>query len=165
MVFDQRRITMKRVAGLLALVLVASLLGTSDVHGGFGGGPAGKTIGPSVTATIVIDVTGTTPGTPGKGDTAIRLQRAGASTAVLFNSTVIHSSAVSCQQVLQERANHFDRFVGLMNTWVNSPWLEALLQPFGTPVKAAITDTDYAVCTSVAGRDILSLTAVIQFQP
>lgn len=155
---------MKRVAGLLALVLVVSLLGTSDVHGGFAGGPAGKTTGPSLTATIVIDLTGPA-GTAGKGATAIRAQRAGASTAVLFTSTIVNQSGVDCQAVLQERATNFDRFEGLMNTWVTTPWLEALTQPFGNPLKAAITSTDYAACTSAAGRDILSLTAVIQFQP
>jgi hypothetical protein len=155
---------MKRVAGLLALVLVVSLIGTSNVHGGFAGGPAGKTTGPALTATIVIDLTGG-GGTAGKGATAIRAQRAGASTAVLFTSTIVNQSAVTCADVLLERAANFDRFQGLMNTWVTTPWLEALLQPFGTPTKAAITDTDYAACTNAAGRDILSLTAVIQFQP
>lgn len=153
---------MKRAIGLFALVLVVSLLGSSDVHGGFAGGLTGKTTGPTLTATIVTDVTGP-PGTIGRGATAIRVQKASASAAVLFNSSVINQSGASCAQIVQEGANA--RFQGLMNTWVDPVSVrQALLGQFGDPDKAAITDTDYAQCTTVDGRDILSLTAVIQFQ-
>src|SRR2546427_5099499 len=86
MVFDQRRITMKRVAGLLALVLVASLLGTSDVHGGFGGGPAGETNRAFATPTNRLKFTGTPPRTPGQRESAFKLQRARAKTGDIFIS-------------------------------------------------------------------------------
>lgn len=153
---------MKRAIGLFALVLVVSLLGTSDVHGGFAGGLTGRTTGPALTATVVVDVTGP-PHTDGRGVTAIRVQRAGASAAVIYTSNIIKQSGASCAQIVQEGANA--RFQGLMNTWVDPFSVrQALLGQFGDPDKAAITDTDYAQCTTVDGRDILSLTAVIQFQ-
>jgi hypothetical protein len=161
---------MKRVAGTLALVLGLSLLHASDVRGGFGGGLTGKTGAPNLISTIVTDVTNGAA-TPGKGLTAIRVQKAGSSAAVLFESTTINQSQVGCQQILQERQQGFDRFVGLMDTWVSPASVRAaLLGQFGNPDQAAITDTDYASCTSVDRgdgmgiREILSLTAVIQFQ-
>lgn len=162
---------MKRVAGALALILAVTLLGTSDVQGGFAGGAVGKTSGPTLTATIVADLTGPA-GTAGKGLTAIRVQKAGSSAAVLFVSNTINQSAVSCEQILQEMQGGFNRFVGKVDLFV-APFSvrDALLGQFGDPEKAAIADTDYASCTTVdrSGvgtdvRDILSLTAVIQFE-
>ena len=164
---------MKRVAGILALMLVVSLLGASDVRGGAGALlPAGKTTGPALTATIVTDVTGV-PFFPGKGLTSIRVQKAGSNAAVLFNSSYVANFGGQCI------AAGFDlpggtnfRFVGLMNGWVAPLSVRnALLLQFGNPDKAAITDTDSAACTSVdrgdgtGVRQILSFTAVIQFQP
>lgn len=159
---------MKRIAGLLALVLAVSLLGASDVQGGFAGASTAKTTGPAVTATIVTDVTGE-GGTPGRGLTAIRVQKAGSSAAVLFVSGIISGSSASCQDILQAGAN--SKFQGLMNTWVAPSSVgNALLGQYGNPNKAVITDTDDAACTTVpdgAGggdRDVLSFTAVIQFE-
>lgn len=163
---------MKRNAGVLALVLVVSLLGASDVRG-FGLALAGKTTGASLTASIVIDVT---EGGPHEGQTAIRVQKAGVSKAVLFDSgpadylvLTAWSLAGDCTangQDLQS-STHF-KFVGKMDGWVPPTALAALLSQFGAPGKAAITDTDYAACTSVitsgVTRNILSFTAVIQFE-
>lgn len=163
---------MKRVAGVLTLVLVVSLFGTSDVRGGNALAPAGKTTGPALTASIVTDVTGG-QGTPGKGLTAIRVQKSSSSTAVLFNSSYVASFQNQCfQGVFDLETSTNNRFVGLMDGWVAPQSIrDALLLPFGTPNKAAITDTDNVACTTVvdgAGggvREILSFTAVIQFQP
>ncbi len=161
---------MKRIAGILALVLVASLLGASDVQGAFGGGPAGKTTGPTVTATIVIDLTNPGGFGSGKGLTAIRVQKAGLSAAVLFVSTVARDSGVDCQGVLQEISAGFNRLLGKIDIWVGPLSVrQALLGQFGNPDKAVITDTDYVACTPVDRgdgqvRQILSLTAVIVFE-
>src|SRR5262245_22442225 len=76
---------MKRVLGILVLVLAVSLLAGSDVQG-FGLAGAGKTTGPALTATVVIDVT---PLGANRGDTSVRVQRASTSAAVLFNSSLI----------------------------------------------------------------------------
>ena len=159
---------MKRNAGVLALVLVVSLFGASDVRG-FGLVLPGKTTGASLTASIVIDVT------QEKGQTAIRVQKAGVSKAVLFDSgpadyLVLTTWSAACTangQDLQS-STHF-KFVGKMDGWVPPTALAALLSQFGAPGKAAITDTDYAACTSVittsgVTRNILSFTAVIQFE-
>jgi hypothetical protein len=158
---------MKRISGLLVLVLAVSLLVTSDVQGGFGLAPAGKTSGPSLTATIVIDVT---EGGTDEGQTSIRAQKAGLSRAVLFDSApadylrlITWSSACTANGLdLQQSTNA--KFVGKMDGWVPEPALTSLLAQFGAPNKAAITDTDYPACTSVGGRNILSFTAVIQFE-
>jgi hypothetical protein len=163
---------MRRTAAILVLVAVVSLLGTSDVRAGSAGAPAGKTTGSSVVATIVIDVTGGFQN-PGKGLTSIRIQRSGSSAAALFDSGLINTWVVSCNDVVGDING---RFVGLLNGWVPGSVLTSLLGPLGG--KAAITDTDYASCTSVDNgvdqvvgsgaeggvRQILSFTAVIQFE-
>ncbi len=167
---------MKRAAGVLALVLVGSLLAASDVRGGAGGlVPPGKTTGPSLTATIVTDVTGGS-GAPGKGQTSIRVQKSSSSAGVQFTSGYVASLTGQCIPEgfdLQGGTNF--RFVGLMNGWVDDPTvLNSLLVQYGNPNKAAITDTDYAACTAVSHtnpdgtvsvRQVLSFSAVIQFQP
>ena len=156
---------MRRTAAILALVAVVSLLGASDVRAGSAGAPAGKTTGPSVVATIVMDLTGAgTPTPPGKGLTSIRIQRSGSSAAALFTSGVVFG--VECNDVVGDTDG---RFVGKLNGWVPGSVLTSLFGPSGD--KAAITDTDYAACTDVIGgagggtRHVLSFTAVIQFQP
>jgi hypothetical protein len=156
---------MKRAAGILALVLVGSLLGASDVRAGAALAPAGKTTGSALTATIVTDVTGGSF-TLGKGLTSIRVQRSSASAAVIFNSGYVNSFTGQCLQ------SGFDlpggtnaRFIGVMNGWVDDPGaLNSLLIQFGDPNKAAITSIDYVSCTTVNTRQILSFTAVIQFE-
>lgn len=158
---------MKRAAGILALVLVVSLLGGSDVRGA-ALAPAGKTTGPALTAAIVIDVT---EGGLDEGQTSIRVQKAGSSAAVLFNSlassylrlTVWTDDCTASGLGLQQSTNF--KFVGKMDGWVPEPARTSLLGQFGVPGKAAITDTDYAACTIVGLRKILSFTAVIQFEP
>lgn len=157
---------MKRVAGILVLVLVVSLLGASDVRGGFALLPAGKTTGPALTATIVTDVTGGSFAL-GKGLTSIRVQKAGTSEAVLFLSTYVAGLADECIPAgFSLETGTANRFTGLIDGFVDTPSvLNSLLQKFGNPSKAAITDQDYVACTSVNGRQILSFTAVIQFQP
>lgn len=171
---------MKRTAAILTIVGIISLLGTSDVRGGGGAvTPAGKTTGPGLTATIVTDVTLPAGSTnPGRGLTFIRVQKASASAAVVFNSSYVNGFVNECIapgfDVAGTTAN---RFVGfLMDGFVDFPGvLDSLLQNFGNPKKAAITSVDYAVCAPVvykdangnpiATRQILSFTAVIQFQP
>jgi len=157
---------MKRTAAILTLVGVVSLLGASDVRAGAALLPAGKTTGGAVTATIVTDVTGGS-GAPGKGLTTIRVQKAGASAAVVFNSSYVSSFADECiPSGFSLQTATANRFTGLIDGFVDTPTvLNALLQKFGNPSKAAITDQDYVECTSVDGRQILSFTAVIQFQP
>ena len=155
---------MKRATGILALVLIASLLGAADVRAGSAGAPAGKTSGPSVTAAIVIDLTGP-GGTPGKGLSSIRIQRSGAGAGAFFVSGLISTWVPECATIVGE--TNF-RFVGKMNGWVPA---EALTALFGGTLgnKAVITDTDYAACTDVSDgaggtRHVLSFTAVIQFE-
>jgi hypothetical protein len=159
---------MKRATGTLAVVLMISLLAASDVRAGSAGAPAGKTTGSSVTATIVMDVTGSGTAFP-KGLTSVRIQRSGASAAALFTSGVVFG--VSCATV---KADINGRFVGNMNGWVPLTVRTAL---FGAALaeKAVIVDTDYTACTSYttaggdplflgATREALSFTAVIQFE-
>ncbi|MBI4628443.1 MAG: hypothetical protein HY729_07025 [Candidatus Rokubacteria bacterium] len=147
----------------MALVLVVSLLGASDVRGGFGLAPAGKTTGPALTAAIVIDVT---EGGADEGLSSIRVQKAGSSAAVFFDSAyvvlIVWTECTANGLDLQASTNA--KFVGKMDGWVPDPARTSLLAQFGEPNKAAITDTDYAACTSVGARKILSFTAVIQFE-
>ena len=155
---------MRRTAAVLALVAVASLFHASDVRGAGALVAAGKTTGASLTATIVTDVTGGSF-TPGKGLTSIRVQKSSSSVAVLFNSSLINGLVAECIAIGYDlQAGTDARFIGLMNGWVPPSVLSSLLGQFGNPVKAAITDTDYAACTGVDGRQILSFTAVIQFE-
>ena len=153
---------MRRTIAILALVAVASLLGASDVQA-FGLAPAGKTTGFALIATIVIDVT---DGAATEGLTSIRVQRSSLSDAVFFTSQyVILNTWIECTSPgFDLQGSTQFRFVGKMNGWVPGPELSALLVRFGNPDKGAITDTDYAACTSVNGRKILSFTAVIQFE-
>lgn len=162
---------MKRVAGVLALVLVVSLLGTSDVRGAAGGASPGKTTGSSVVAAIVIDVTGTGVGVfhPGKGLTSIRIQKSGSSAAALFDSGVIQSWVNEC--------NPASLFLGKMDGWVPE---DVLISLFGSTLAhtAVIVDTDYFTCAPVNNgpdqvansgaeggtRKIMSFMAVIQFE-
>jgi hypothetical protein len=154
---DQRRNAMRRTAAILALVAVVSLFGASDVRGGAAGTPAGKTTGPAVVATVVMDITGSGT-TPPKGLTSIRVQRSGSSAAALF--TMNNVPSVSCATVLAEIQSRFEGL--LIDVWVPSAVRTAL---FGSLAdKAAVTDTDYAICNTVDGREYLSFTAVIQFQ-
>jgi hypothetical protein len=119
-----------------------------------------------VTATIVTDVTGPA-GTLGKGLTSIRLQKAGTSEAVLFVSSYVASFADECIPAgFGLKTGTANRFTGLIDGFVDTPSvLNKLLLKFGIPSRAAITTQDYVACTEVDGRQILSFTAVIQFQP
>lgn len=164
---------MKTVARTFMVGLMVVLLAASDVQGGFGLIPAGKTTGPSLIANVVIDVT---EGGADEGQASIRAQKAGVSTAVLFDGapgayvnliTWDDDCIAFGQTELQQSTNA--KFVGKMDGWVPEPARSALLLPFAdgdaTKVnKAAITDTDYAACTTVGSRKILSFTAVIQFE-
>ena len=157
---------MKRTAVILVLFAVVSLLGASDVRGGFALLPAGKTTGPGLTATIVTDVTGGSFAL-GKGLTSIRVQKAGTSVAAMFDSGYVASFVDECiasgfPDVETTTAN---RFTGLIDAFVDTPAvLTSLFGQFGIPSNAAITDQDYVTCTEVNGRKILSFTAVIQFK-
>ena len=179
------------IATVLALVVAVSLFGVSDVRGGGGALVlAGKTTGPGLIATIETDVTngdctvfqiGTDPPvftSMCKGLTTIRVQRASVSAAVVFISSYVHSFVNECTaapfDVVGTTNNRFTGF--LMDGWIDTPTvLTSLLLKFGNPSKAAITSVDYVTCASVtygkdaAGNDIkrqiLSFTAVIQFQP
>jgi hypothetical protein len=153
---------MKRATGLVALVLAVSLLGASEVLGGAAGAPAGKTTGPSMIATIVMDLTGNIT-TAGKGVTSMRIQRSGTSAAALFQSGVVFGP--ECSSIVGDMAF---RFQGKLNGWVPPGPLTSL---FGASAsKAVITDTDYASCTDVIDglnggtRHVLSFTATIQFE-
>jgi hypothetical protein len=166
---------MKRVASLALLVLV-SFLGASEVLGGAALIPAGKTGGPVLLASIVTDVTGG-PGTSGKGLTSIKVRRGGVSTAAIFTSPYVASFQDECiQGVFTDlRASTESRFVGLMDGWVpaapSPSVLDSLMAPFGvTPGGAAIAYIDTIACNSVSGgagggtRQILSFHATIRFQ-
>ena len=163
---------MKRNAGILALVLVVSLLCASDVRG-FALAPAMKTTGPALTATIVTDVTDPSAG---KGLTSIRVQKASSSAAVLFAGWVpvaLTSWNSDCTTALSSDLQKSTNFFfapglhgGLLGASMPESARNALLITFGTPDKSVITDTDYATCTILAdGRRMLSFTAVIQFEP
>jgi len=156
---------MKRTAAILAIVAMVFLLGASDVRGGAALLPAGKTTGGAVTATIVTDVTGARFA-EGKGLTSIRVQKAGTSAAVIFNSSYVNSFTDECINApFDLQGTTANRFTGLIDGLIDTPSvLNSLLQQFGSPSKAAITDQDYVACTDVDGRKILSFTAVIQFQ-
>jgi len=167
---------MRRTAAILTLVAVVSLLGASDVRAGAALLPAGKTTGPGLTATIVTDVTGGSFAS-GKGQTTIRVQKGSTSAAVSFTSSYVASFATECiSSGFDLKGTTANRFTGLIDGFVdNQGVLNSLLQQFGDPHKAAITAQDYVVCTTMAFvdpvtqvvsfRQILSFTAVIQFQP
>ena len=174
---------MKRVAGVLALVLMVSLLGASDVRG-FALAPAGKTTGNSLVATIVIDVTPCSnsicsgPNDITTGLTSIRVQRSSVSTAALFTAGTLKTKFDGCTPGdPQLQAAVAAGFTGLISTLVDTPnVLNALFVPFGfqpsaSPVKEpAIISQDYPACTYVLDgqgggtRQILSFTAVVQFE-
>src|SRR5437879_5798034 len=77
---------MRRTAAILTLVAVICLFGALDIWAGAALVPAGKTTGPGLSATIMIDVT---QGGADKGQTTIRVQKASTSTAVMFDSGYI----------------------------------------------------------------------------
>jgi hypothetical protein len=150
---------MRRTAAILALVTVVSMFGASDVRGSGAGAPlVGTPTGPNMTATIVMDLTGvgSVPVPPGKGQTSIRVQRSDESAAAFFISGVIFGP--ECNSILGEVDS---RFFGKLNGWVPGSVLESLFGTLGN--QAAIVDTDYATCTDVNGRHILSFTALIKF--
>lgn len=180
---------MKRTAAILIFVGMVSLLGASDVRGGGGAlVGAGKTTGYALTATIETDVTNLPctvfqigvdqNGAPiftsiCKGLTAIRVQKAGANTAAIFLSSYVHGFVNECTDItnnLDLNTTTFNRFTGLISGFVDTPTvLSSLLQQFGDPNKAAITNQAYVICNDVdyggVKRKVLSFTAVIQFQP
>ena len=159
---------MKRATGTLAVVLIVSLLAASDVRAGSAGAPAGKTSGPTMTATIVMDLTGDTrlpnPPNPPKGLTSIRVQKSSSSQSAFFNSGVVFGPDCFDASILGDTNG---RFVGNMNGWVPLSVLNSL---FGASASTAvITGTDYPACTIVdfgsgVVRHYLSFTAVIQFE-
>ena len=174
---------MRRTVGILTIVAVVSLLGASDVQAGAALIPAGKTTGPGLTATIVIDVT---QGGPAKGQSTIRVQKASTSVAVMFDSNYISNINFIAGTCINIQFNDLKRstafwFTGLIDGFVDDPnVLNSFLGQFGTPSKAAITSQDYIACTpevfttaydsngqpiATEIRQILSFTAVIQFQP
>src|SRR5712691_10900807 len=125
---------MKRAAGILALVLVVSLLGTSDVRG-FALAPAGKTTGASLTATIVIDVTDSTTG----GLASIRVQKSTTSTAALFTAGTIKNTLDGCSLIpgFDLQGTVAARYTGLISTLIDTPEvLTSLFVQFGDPQKA-----------------------------
>jgi hypothetical protein len=165
---------MRRAAAILILVAAVSMLGASDVRGGTALVPAGKTVGTGLTATIVIDVT---QGSSDKGQTAIRVQKAGATSAVIFDSGYVASinflpgSCISSGYFDVTTSTVF-RFRGwFIDGIVDDPLaLQSLLGGFGDPSKATITNIDYVACTSVdygaangGVKWVLSFTAVIGF--
>jgi hypothetical protein len=157
---------MKRTASILTLVAVVSMLGVSDVRGGAALLPAGKTTGPALTATIVMDVTGG-PNAQGKGLTSIRVQKAGTSVAAIFQSSSVASFVGECIAIgfADVETSTASRFTGLIDGLVDTQAvLTSLFGQFGIPNRAAITDQDYVTCTEVNGRKILAFTAVIQFK-
>lgn len=163
---------MKRIASIVGLAAMGCLFASGDVRGGAGLVLPGSTSGPTVMATVVTDVTGGSFEL-GKGLTSVRLQRAGSSAAALFTSSYVAAFVDGCLQSghtnLQASTNA--RFTGLVDGFIDTSSVNAaLFSQFGDPRKAAITDTDYATCTSVPGgagggtRQILSFTASIQFE-
>jgi len=164
---------MRKTAAILTLVGLISMLGTSDVRAGAALVPAGKTTGPALTATVVIDVT---QGGSSKGETTIRVQKASTSAAVTFDSgyvstiTFLPGSCVS-NGFFDLLSSTVFRFVGwYIDGIIDDPVaLQALLGTFGNPSKATITNVDYVACTTASyptsppARQILSFTAVIGF--
>jgi hypothetical protein len=156
---------MKRTAAILTLVALVCLLGASEVRGAGALTPAGKTAGPALIATIVIDVTGGQFALD-KGWTSIRVQKGSAIVAGFFWSSYVNSFTDECIasgfSLVSSTAN---RFTGLISGFVDNPAvLSALFGQFGVPEKAVITDQDYVACSTVNGRQILSFTAVINFE-
>src|SRR5882724_6340315 len=107
---------MRRLAAILTLVAVVSLLGASDVRGGAALFPAGKTTGPGAIATIVTDVTGGSF-TLGKGLTTIRVQRAATSAAVVFQSSYVSAFVDECiaSGFPDKQSSTANRFTGLID--------------------------------------------------
>ena len=152
------------IAGILAPIVVASLLAVSDVQGGAAlTPPTTKVNRAGVTATIVTDVTGGSFA-DGKGLTSIRVQKGSASEAVIFNSSYVASFVDQCiPSGFSLETGTANRFTGLMDGFVDEGDLNSLFAKFGTPSKAVITGQDYVTCTNQNGRQILSFMAVVQF--
>jgi hypothetical protein len=159
---------MKRTAAILTLVAVVSMLGASDVRAAGALTPAGKTVGSSLTATVVIDVT---QGSADKGLTSIRVQKAGTSTAVIFDAEYVQDINFQPGTCLSNGFSDLQtstvfRFTGYIDGFIQDPAaLQSLLGVFGDPHKAAISNADYIACTSSNGgtKWVLSFTAVIGF--
>jgi hypothetical protein len=157
---------------VLILVAVVSMLGASDVRGGAALTPAAKTVGSSLTATIVTDVT--QEGSD-KGLTSIRVQKAGTSAAVVFKSGYVASINFPYGSCISNNFSDLNqstayRFAGYyIDGIIDDPVaLQSLFRGFGDPSKATITAIDYVACTSAdhgggAVRYVLSFTAVIGF--
>jgi hypothetical protein len=155
------------IAAILSLIVAVSLLAASDVQAGAAlAAPITKTTGGSLTATIVTDVTGGQFAL-GKGTTSIRVQKAGVITAAVFTSTYVASFQNGCiaGPGFSLTTSTSNRFTGMIDGLIDtSAVLTALFSPFGIPSKAVIIDQDYVACTTVNGREILSFTAVVQFE-
>jgi hypothetical protein len=164
---------------MFALVLAVGSLAASDAQAGSALTPPTKTTGSSLNATIVIDVTqiGSGPNTAGSNDdgtgvTSIRVQKASTVTAAIFQSEYVRAAGwtTACTKpspppnpLIDVKTTVGIRFTGLIDAFVEEAALTALFSPFGAPHKAAIVDQDYVRCTQVGNRQILSFTAVIQF--
>lgn len=157
-----------RLAAVIGSVVAVSLLAVSVVRAGAALLPAGKTTGPALTATVVIDVTdgnscAADPSPTPRGVSSVRVQKASASTAAVFCSSYAASLVNMC--VGDVKTNVAIQFTGLLDGFVDTPdVLSALVGQFGIPANSAITDQDYAACTTVGDRKYLSFTAVIQFK-
>jgi len=179
------------IAVLSALVLAVPLLIASDGQAGSALVPPTKTVGPSLTATIVIDVTQTQPtptdlnyhnvdnfavtatGTTFAGTTgltSIMVQKASQITAAIFRSDYIRASAwtLACTKpdITDLQQSTAFRFTGFIDTmFPDETTLNSVFANFGLPHKAAIVNQSYVTCSVVNGRLYLSFVAVIQFQP
>ena len=153
---------MKRIVGVLALVVVSSLFGASEVLGGFGGVLAGKTGKPILTGTIITDVTTGPAAQPGRGLTAIRVQKGPSLTSAFFVSAAIRDGVVDCATLRNELKRFFEGY--FVDVWLSPPQVrQALFQAFGDPEQVVVTDTNHGRCTVVEGREVLSFDAEFRF--
>ena len=155
---------MRRIATVLATLVVICLLRVPDVlaGGGFGQGPPGKTVGPALNVVVVMEG----PRQPSVATTrefAMTVHKGSYSQAALFTggSSYLYGCLQSGFPDLQ--ASTEQRFLGFMNSWAPTEVLDALIRAVGDPDRAVIVDIDNISCTPVGDREYLSFTGRIKF--
>lgn len=177
---------MRRTALPLTLVVLLSLLRAPEVLGGSGAAgdaSTGKTSGPAVSATVVMNPTF---GSPTKGQTTVRFSKGSAHSGALFQHAEAADApptgwVLGCNGVDGANLGDADptlnvntlttlRFVNnRIRSWIPHDVLNALFTQLGIPFNDStripvITDVDNPRCTQVGTDFFLSFNAVMQFE-
>ena len=165
---------MRRMLTILGLVVMLSLLQAAEVRAGSAAiDTYGSFSGPAFSATVVLNADSVDASAVPNGTVSIRVTRASASSAVLFDSGYVSGFQNGCDGVHGAIKQSFEgieaktnkRFLG--TDWLPTAEKAALLAPFGVapdPFHPLVfSDISGAVCAEVEGVWILSFSATMQF--